>query len=117
MFSLDTLDASDLRGDSATPKLPYDTFASATRGVRVAQADDFLCHRHFLLLHDASFADVGGLFQSCQIIGDEAQDFLAHQTPTRWQIDAALPGSSEPTPDRAADVCAVYARAAVTENT
>ena len=30
MFSLETLDASALRGDSATPKLPYDTFASAT---------------------------------------------------------------------------------------
>jgi hypothetical protein len=30
MFYLETLDASALRGDSATPKLPYDTFASAT---------------------------------------------------------------------------------------
>jgi hypothetical protein len=30
MFSLETLDASALRGDSATPKLPCDTFASAT---------------------------------------------------------------------------------------
>src|SRR6266436_3304731 len=30
MFSLETLDASALRGDSARPKLPYDTFASAT---------------------------------------------------------------------------------------
>src|ERR1700745_3368571 len=26
------------------------------RGVRVAQADNLFCHRHFLLLHDASFA-------------------------------------------------------------
>ena len=60
------------------------------RGVRVAQADNLFCHRHFLLLQDASFADVGGLFQSCQIFSDETQDFLAHQTPTRWQIDTAL---------------------------
>jgi hypothetical protein len=35
---------------------------------------------HFLLLHDASFADVGSLFQSCQILSDEAQGFLAPQT-------------------------------------
>jgi hypothetical protein len=60
------------------------------RGVRVAEADDLFCDRHFLLLHDPSFADVGGLFQSCQIIGDEAQGLFAHETPTRWQIGAAI---------------------------
>src|SRR5271165_6287327 len=60
------------------------------RGVGVAQADDLFCHRHFLLLHDPSFADVGSLFQSCQILSDEAQGFLAPQTPTRCQIGAAL---------------------------
>jgi hypothetical protein len=41
-------------------------------GVRVAQADNLFCRRHFLLLHEPSFADVGGLFQSCQIFRDEA---------------------------------------------
>ena len=42
------------------------------RGVRVAQADDLFCDRHFLLGHDPSFADVGGLFQSGQILSDKA---------------------------------------------
>src|SRR6202043_848297 len=51
------------------------------RGVRVAQTDDLFCHRHFFLLHDSSFANVGGLFQSCQILSDEAQSFFALQTP------------------------------------
>jgi hypothetical protein len=57
---------------------------------RVAEADDLFCHRHFLLLHDPSFADVGSLFQSCHIIGDDPQGFFGHQTPTRWQIDAGF---------------------------
>ncbi len=60
------------------------------RGVRVAQADDLFCDRHFFLFHDPSFADVGGLFQSRQILSNEAQGFSDHQTATRWQIGAAL---------------------------
>src|SRR6516225_441395 len=60
------------------------------RGVRVAQADNLFCHWHFLLLHDASFANVGGLFESRYILRDEAQGLLPLQSPTRWQIGAPL---------------------------
>ncbi len=49
---------------------------------------------HFLLRHDPSFANVGGLVQSRQIIGNKAQGFFAQQTPTRWQIATALHSSA-----------------------
>jgi hypothetical protein len=45
---------------------------------------------HFSLFQDRSLADLGGLFQGRQILSNEAQGFFGHQTPTRWQIGAAL---------------------------
>jgi hypothetical protein len=76
-----------MRGENFVMVHPSLTIKVASESLT---ADDLFCDRHFLLLHDPSFSDVGGLFQSCQIIGDEAQGFFAHETPTRWQVGAAL---------------------------